>query len=305
MAPTNTGKPVANAPWRLLSHEQWQQQRAAHHAAVDALTAAHLQRRRHGTPHPIIDFLFTYYRSSVGQLRTWNPGPGIALAVPTTPTQLPRFYQHVRVDGHDAIAVDTAAVRVAKGHRWQRAATIVAATAARPGRMTCFGLHEWAMVYRLKPSEIRHAYVPLRLSPAEIAAQVEGGVRCTHFDAFRFFTPDAEPLNDARLSRAEQAAHEQPACLHAGMDLYRWASELGPLCPADLLLDTFTAAVDARIIDMRAAPYDLREYGYPPIAVETAAGRAEYASYQRQWVSRTNRLRMRLLEVYRTVDVIP
>lgn len=89
------------------------------------------------------------------------------------------------------------------------------------------------------------------------------------------------------------------------MDLYRWASELGPLCPADLLLDTFRAAVDARIIDMRASPYDLRDYGYEPIPIETAAGRAEYVRFQKRWMAHTNRLRNRLLEAYRAVDVIP
>ena len=62
-------------------------------------------------------------------------------------------------------------------------------TAARPGQFGCFGLHEWAMVYRTP--EHRHA-VPLRLGQAGTDAVVEQGeLCCTHIDAFRFFTPEA------------------------------------------------------------------------------------------------------------------
>ena len=32
-------------------------------------------------------------------------------------------------------------------------ADLLAATAARPARLNCFGLHEWAMVYRAPSSE--------------------------------------------------------------------------------------------------------------------------------------------------------
>lgn len=289
----------------LLDAASWQARRSAHEQAVDELTAAHLDRRRHGQAHPIIDFLFTYYRSSVGALRRWHPGPDVALEVPSEPAAPPRFYRPVRIDGRHAVTLDLEALRDAKGKRWQRAATLISRTADRPGRLSCFGLHEWAMVYRLRPEQIRHSQVPLRVSPELVAEQVESGVRCTHFDAFRFFTPPAEPLNEVRLTRATQLDHEQPACLHAGMDLYRWAAELGPGCPGDLALDCFRAAVRARIVDMQASPYDLREYGYDPIPIETAAGRAEYVAFQRRWIAQTNELRQRLLEVYARLGVTP
>lgn len=290
---------------RLLDTATWQERQAAHEAAVDELTAAHLQRRRNGVAHPIIDFLFTYYRTSVGALRRWHPGPDLAMEVPSPPASPPRFYRPLIVDGRHALSLDFGALRAAKGKRWQRAATLIARTAARPGRLSCFGLHEWAMVYRLRPEELRHAQVPLRVTPEVIAEQVESGVRCTHFDAFRFFTKPAEPLNEIRLTRATQVEHEQPACLHAGMDLYRWAAELGPGCPADLGLDCFRAAVRARVLDMQASPYDLREYGYDPIPIETAAGRAAYVGFQRRWITETNELRARLLEVYARLGVTP
>ena len=60
-------------------------------------------------------------------------------------------------------------------------------------------------------------------------------------------------------------AEEQPGCVHAGMDLYKWAAKLGPLIESSLLLDCFALAVDARVLDMRASPYDLRDFGFAPI----------------------------------------
>jgi hypothetical protein len=99
--------------------------------------------------------------------------------------------------------------------------------AAREPSFGCFGLHEWAMVYG--SGEVRHAHVPLRLQPAEIAAVVEiQGLRCTHYDAFRFFSPDARPRNRVQLSRADAVAHDQPGCVHANMDLYRFAYTIAP-----------------------------------------------------------------------------
>ena len=55
------------------------------------------------------------------------------------------------------------------------------------------------------------------------------------------------------------------------MDLYKWSYKLSPLIDSELLLDCLELAAAAREIDMRASPYDLRGYGYAPIAVEHAA----------------------------------
>lgn len=306
MAPI-TAATGAHASGHRLALGDWRAREAEHHAAVDELTAAHLRRSHSGIKHPIIDFLFTYYRSSVGALRTWHPGAGIQLEIENNRRHIPRYYRSVEPgrDGVSAVEVDLDAVIAAKGKRWQRAATIVSRTAHRTPRFGCFGRHEWAMVYRLRPHEIRHEHVPLRVSQETIAEQVEAGVHCTHFDAFRFFTPPAEPLNEFALDRSSQLEREQPACLHAGMDLYRWASELGPACPSDLLLDTFRASLRARVVDMQASPYDLRDYGYEPIEIETARGRAQYAAFQRRWAEETNELRERLLELYASLGVHP
>ena len=83
--------------------------------------------------------------------------------------------------------------------------------------------------------------------------------------------------------------------MHAGMDLYKWAFKLGPLIESGLLLDCFELALDARVLDMRASPYDLRDFGFDPITVETADGRREYVKAQEAISARAVPRRSRLL----------
>ena len=90
---------------------------------------------------------------------------------------------------------------------------------------------------------------------------------------------------------------EQPACLHANMDVYKWAYKLLPLVDSTLVMDCFDLAWDARELDMRAAPYDIRSWGYEPIPVETTEGKAEYVRIQRELSERSIELRERLLAV--------
>ena len=46
-------------------------------------------------------------------------------------------------------------------------------------------------------------------------------LRCSHFDAYRFFTPAAAPRNSGTPLAPPQSDWEQPGCLHANMDLYK------------------------------------------------------------------------------------
>ena len=91
-----------------------------------------------------------------------------------------------------------------------------------------------------------------------------------------------EPTGCARRVpnlRAEQAL-EQPGCLHANMDLYKWAGKLAPFTPGDLLLDCFELARDIRELDMRASPYDLSGLGHAPLEQDVRR-RAEEAGFER------------------------
>ncbi|PZU45215.1 MAG: 3-methyladenine DNA glycosylase, partial [Arsenicicoccus sp.] len=145
--------------------------------------------------------------------------------------------------------------------------------------------------------EVRHDW-PLRLGPEGTDEVVESHqVACSHFDAHRFFTPDATPRNTLTPSRETQLDLEQPGCLHAGMDVYKWCFKLAPAVPSDLTLDAFLLARDIRELDMRAAPYDLRPLGYEPVRIETADGKREYAEAQRAFTRRSNALRQRIIDV--------
>src|SRR6476620_6546277 len=145
---------------QILAVSQWQERTAAHEARVDSATAAHLARRRDHRAHPVEDFLFTYYSFKPGQLRRWHPGAGVGLAgAALAPHSDWRFYV---VDG-DHVRVDVDPFVAARGDTLRFVRDLLARTAGRPARFGCFGLHEWAMVYRLDPSDVRHAGWPLRL----------------------------------------------------------------------------------------------------------------------------------------------
>ncbi len=169
--------------------------------------------------------------------------------------------------------------------------------ASRPAQLGCFGLHEWAMVHRAPDAGgTRHPW-PLRLGQAGTDEVVESHrITCTHFDAFRFFTPSARPLNTLSPGSRDREAFEQPGCLHAGMDLYKHAFRLSPMVPSELVADCFDLAWDIRVLDMRAAPYDLADLGLEPVRIETAEGKREYAAAQAGFAERGAPLRARLVE---------
>ena len=264
----------------------------AHAQRVDDLVAGHLARRSSGEPHPVEDFLFTYYSYRPAALRRWHPGPGVVLRG-GSPLARRRGYR-THVDGV-SLDPDHVASRLER-IRWVR--DLLAATADRTPSFGCLGLHEWAMVYRTQPDDVRHASWPLRLGSVGTDDVVRSHrISCTHFDAFRFFTAPARPRNTVQPTREQQARHEQPGCLHAGMDLYKWAYKLAPMTPSDLVADCFELARDIRVLDMRASPYDLRALGYSPVPIETAAGKREYTDAQRAFTTRAAPLRRRLIAV--------
>ncbi|WP_228479693.1 3-methyladenine DNA glycosylase [Microbacterium abyssi] len=276
-----------------LDRSTWQAREHAHQARADALTSAHRERASRGEKHPVWDFLFTYYSYSPSQLRRWHPGAGIELR---SAPERAGWRWYAAGSAPEAVFPDAAAFALEKGPLAQLVERMLRRTAARPGQFGCFGLHEWAMVYR--EDEHRHP-APLRLGQAGTDAVVEAhDLRCTHFDAFRFFTPEAAPRNRTALTREDQPVLEQPGCLHAGMDLYKWAMKLGPLIPGELLLDTFELARDIRLLDMEAAPYDLSGWGVVPVQIETAEGKAEYVRRQREFAERGNALRRRMLDAW-------
>ncbi len=271
-----------------LTEDEWRARQATHSARIDRFVAPHLARRATGAKHPVFDFLFTYYSHSPAQLRRWHPGFGIRL--------LGEVGEYDALATYDGGAVSAAYV-VKQAPLIGSMHALLSATAGRPGNFGCFGLHEWAMVYRQSPEATRHATWPLRLGSAGTDAVVESQrITCSHFDAFRFFTPPARSLNVLQPGRDDRASHEQPSCLHAGMDLYKHAFRLSPMICSDLVADAFELAWDIRVLDMRAAPYDLSGLGFEPVRIETSEGRRAYAEAQRGFADRAAPLRRALID---------
>jgi hypothetical protein len=291
--------PVAAAPpaATVLPSARWLPLAQAHATRADAITAAHRARKATGGRHPIDDFLYDYYGVKPSLLRRWHPGADLALGpVPDGPAEHAAWRWYM-ADDDGAARLDVEAFLADRGDTVRYVRALLAATADRPAHTGCLGLHEWAMVYRQDDARRRHT-LPLRLGREGTDAVVEAHpLRCSHFDAFRFFTPDAAPRNRVQLTRADQVASEQPGCLHANMDLFKWASKLGPLVPGDLLLDCFELARDIRTLDMQASPYDVSSLGEPAVAIETPEGKAEYVARQRGFAERATVLRGRLLTV--------
>jgi len=273
----------------VLGPEAWRPRRDAHQARGAALGDARRQRAATATREPVEDFLFTYYPFRLSALQRWTPGVGVALV----------DADELLVDGRFQRGTD-GCVRVVAPDELERSRLtftrdLCVAVAGRPAFLGCFGLHEWAMVYQ-QAAERRHQGWPLRLGSEGTDAVVRAlPIRCTHYDAFRFFTPPARPLNKLNPDLDGRLMNEQPGCVHVTMDLYKWAMKSAPWVPAELAADCFELARDARSVDMRASPYDFSAVGLAPICIETPEGRSEYEQEQRRLTKKAEPLRARLI----------
>ena len=285
----------------VLEESAWRERRARHETRVRPWVEPRQERRKNGGKHPTDDFLFEYYPYSVGKLLAWHPGYGTALAGDAS--NYLEFPQYERVDEGVTTSLAWLSATADRTSRLNLAIRLLEGLETRPANTGCFGLHEWAMVYGLEQSEIRHSAFPLRLTPGEITDTVHDvGLRCTHIDAYRFFTPTAMPLNPIEPTRATQADLDQPGCLHANMDLYKYSMWFSPYVSSDLIADCFELARSARTLDMQASPYDVSQFGLEPIRVEIPEGRSEYARRQREVMEQAAPLRDRLLVSLRLIQ---
>ena len=284
---------------QTLARPDWRARRQAHRARLSPWVEAHRARRSRGEKHPVWDFLWEYYSLRPAQLLKWSPGFNVQLEAEASDWDAPDFGDKAWKRASNCIALDSERFPRHRLAGARATLDLLEATASRAPYHGCFGLHEWAMVYRC--SAPRHN-VALRPSAETIAELVETqGVRCSHYDAFRFFTPAARPRNLLQPDAENRAEFEQPGCIHASMDLYKHAYKFAPWIASSLVADAFELARDARWLDMRAAPYDLSAWNVEPIAIETAPGRAHYAAEQRQIAERAAPLRARLIEAYRAL----
>lgn len=282
--------------FKVIPLELWTDREKRHRALVSPLADAFVKRRGLGLKHPVHDFLFTYYDFSPAKLKHWTPSYEESLAItPHTLEKYPWLNDYwFHVNGNilspkrDKIHSNTRSLA-------SFIAELCGNILERPPRLTCFGLHEWAMVYKTAPEAIRHQGYRLRLPPNELADFVESQIICcSHYDAYRFFTPEARHLNRLNPILETRLQMEQGGCVHVNMDLYKWGCKLWPWIGSDFIAKTFLIAVDCRELDMRASPYDLREKGYEPICIETEAGRRQYQKEQQLLAERSIPLREEL-----------
>src|SRR5690606_11838060 len=199
----------------VLSESEWRSRQAAHRRRVERWTIPHRERQLRGEKHPVMDFMWTYYSFRPSRLERWQPGIGVVLAGGQEFLDRRGFKR----TSH-GVAVDPAALTSKRRDTVEFVRGLLTATASRKPRLNCFGLHEWAMVYRTELEDIRHLGWPLQLGGRGTDAVVESmTLRCTHYHAFRFFTPPARPLNAVQPTRSDQICLDQPGLLHANMDI--------------------------------------------------------------------------------------
>jgi len=280
---------------QVLPFEEWIIRKEHHERVLREILDPYLEKRSKHEKDPVLDFLFEYYKFRPSHLLRWSPGIGIALKHEGNTGQLPEVSE-LTVDDTTAF-LDPAHFpeKRLRGAQWIRD-LLVKTNHSKPF-FGCFGMHEWAMVYRAEG--VRHSQVPLRFSDNRIAEIVESRpVLCTHFDAFRFFTDAARPLNKHNLTRETSQETEQPGCIHSNMDIYKWAYKLYPWISSDLIREAFLLSVEARTIDMKASPYNLRDRGLEPIKIETEEGRKIYLKHQTEIWKRGLPVRQKLIDAY-------
>ena len=274
------------SPSSTLSRGEWTDLAHKHRRSMERLlypseggegSGFTLKERRHAVDkHPIYNFLHTYYRYSAESLMRYSPGPGVQLLGTDkkdfSPSGLlhPRFFNSQR---NTYCVTESQFVVKNKLDSFRRNHEILRNTVGKQPLLSCYGLHEWAMLYR---GHTKHQkQLNLRVNQTTIDKVVEElPLRCTHYDAFRFFSPEAAPLNAIELDRALQLKKEQPGCIHATMDLFKYAYSLYPLLSSQLLQNCLEVCISARYIDMRASPYAVGAFKgcEHAIAIETEKG---------------------------------
>lgn len=279
--------------------ENWLSKKREHETLLSSILDPYLEKRSRQLKDPVLDFLFEYYPFRPAHLKRWSPGIGRSLQF-SDPETLPEISELTLKKNSAFLNLVLLPKKRVRSAEW--IVGMLKNSSQKKPLFGCFGMHEWAMVY--KTDNVRHEQIPLRLPDKEVDEFVESRpLLCTHFDAFRFFTDKAKPMNKNAPDRDNFEEMEQPGCIHTNMDLYKWSFKLYPWITGDLLKDAFLNAVEARRIDMQASPYDVRSYGLDPIRIETEEGRLEYVKKQMEIYELSVPIRKRLIsELERVIE---
>lgn len=281
----------------VWEESEWTEQMSRHEQLLTGVLDPYLEKRSRQEKDPVMDFLFEYYAFRPSHLVKWSPGIGTVLRFQEE-SALPEISELAVEDGEARLNPDFFPQKRIRSAQWTL--ELLEKSAHQKPMFGCFGMHEWAMVYRA--GNVRHEQIPLRLSDEKVAEFVESRpLVCTHFDAFRFFTEQARPMNKHHLKRENFQDFEQAGCLHTNMDLYKWAFKLYPWISSEIIREAFFNALETRKADMQASPYDAREFGLEPIKIETESGRKEYLERQMDIYQHSQPIRHRLIEAYKEV----
>lgn len=265
-----------------------------HELRINRLLGDYLEKREHQYKNPVLDFLFEYYSFRPSLLKRWSPGINVILTGDDCSNYL-NYREYKETSNGVILDINEIPKHRIDSIKW--ILELLKKTKSHSPSFGCFGMHEWAMVYYAK--HIRHSYLPLRLSMDEIVKLVESRpIICSHYDAYRFFSPKSRPFNLLHPTKENRKELEQSGCIHANMDLYKWAYKMYPWIPSEIIGYAFELALLARILDMRASPYDIKEYGYTPIKIETDAGREKYKKLQKEIHDKSLLLRDKLIHSY-------
>jgi len=290
---------IASFLHKGLSAEQWKHRKKEHEQRISGLIDDYLDQRQKQLKNPVLDFLFEYYTFRPSHLKRWSPGLGVFLKG-ASPSDSLELSELVFAKGGAFLNPELIPDNRKDSIQW--ILRLLKNSAQNEPSFGCFGMHEWAMVYQKEPEDVRHSYLSLRMGKDDLADFVESRpLVCTHFDAFRFFSTPAKPMNKFELSREEFAETEQPGCIHTNMDLYKWAFKLYPWISSGTIREAFELALESRYIDMQASPYDLESYGLKPIKIETEEGRKEYLKKQKEIYKKSGPVRNKLINEYRRV----
>jgi hypothetical protein len=295
---------VFNPP---LSIDEWQRKAKIHEALITPITDFFLKQRGNGIKNPVHDFLFTYYNFSPAKLKQWIPAFDVELEMTEDlRVKNPWFNDQWFFFNGNLLSLNKTRIQTSTFKAATFIEKLMENILQQEPRFSCFGLHEWAMVYKCTPDAIRHQGYKLRVTPENLAKFVESQrICCSHYDAYRFFTEEARPLNLLNPVLETRLEMEQAGCLHVNMDLYKWATRLWPWIGSDFIAKAFLLAKKGRELDMRASPYDLSDEGFLPICIETEKGRQEYVKLQKQYTAESIPLREELLGFCKKLAGLP
>ena len=272
----------------VLERSEWILRADAHRRRVRDLLGGIFYDREVHDKHPIYNFIFNYYRFRPHRtIERYSPGLDFGLKNESDDDEslyLPSSKYLSMNDGCTEIDPvkslnEKSVTRIRNLH------TLLEIVQRRPPNFSCFGVHEFAMLY----SGARHSYyqknvLKLRMTQREIDSIVERApITCTHFDATRHFPETI--ASRVKTSPSLRTKNEQAGCVHTNLDLFKYALRLFPFASSELVADALELAIRARELDMRASPYDLSsvdvtelryDFDLTPILIETESGRTKF-----------------------------